>query len=169
MSKALQYKDSVTINGFFCLRGYDREGHLVIEDTEEPNMIMEVSKEALAHLIGGDEAEQSVTHIAFGNVATAPTPSDASIGGIAAESIQVGSNNAEGALVVYKKTVRAVTYPVAGQVAFEWVLDYGEANGLALTEYALMTGTGTMFSRKTRGLITKDSDLALEGIWTIRF
>lgn len=169
MQRAYKHRDSVIINGTFGLRGYDRQGHKVIEYAESPNMIMETSREALAHLIGGDETGQSVSHIAFGSTATAPAPDNASMGGILAENIQEGSNSIEGQLVVYKKTLAAVSYPEAGQVAFDWVLGYGEANGLAMTEYGLITEAGTLFSRKTRGLITKDSDLTLEGTWTIRF
>lgn len=160
--------DTLRMSGVLTLRGYDLQGNLVLKD-DGHNMIMEAAKVTLANLIGGDGSEQVVTSIAFGNDISTPAPDNTQISGIDVGSLTSGINNVEGVLAAYLKNLSGHTYPTPGYVKFSWVLSYGEANGLPITEFGLITSGGTMFARKTRGVITKEADLELYGDWTIRF
>ena len=60
-------------------------------------------------------------------------------------------------------------YPATGQVRFNWSLSTAELNGVAITEFGLLCADGTLFSRKQRKPIEKESDLSLTGSWTILF
>jgi len=153
-----------TLSVKYCNKNGDTV-HLV----EGPNMIMTVAKDTLAHLIGGDTTGKSVTKLALGNSVALPAPDNTTIGGITATSLAAGINTSGGVTCAYLKTIGGHTYPVAGRIAFSWALDYGEANGLEIREYGLLCNDLTLFSRKTRGVVTKSSDLSATGIWTIIF
>lgn len=128
-----------------------RRGRLV-EVIEDANLVVDAAKSQLARLLGGDVSGRSVVSIGFGEGTAAADPDDTAL--------------APGNFV---KPVAAVSYPAAGEVAFSWTLAEGEANGMAITEMGLLTGDGTLFSRKVRAAINKDNDLALSGTWTIIF
>jgi len=158
----------MNLQGELKVRYFDRSGR-VVHNVEGPNMIMTVAKATLAKLIGGDTSGKSVTKLALGNDAAVPSPDNATIGGIVSTSLISGANNVLGITCAYLKTLAGHTYPAEGRIAFEWALDYGEANGLEIKEYGLVCGDLTMFSRKTRGVVTKSSGLSATGIWTIIF
>lgn len=141
--------DQIAMRGDFLLRIY-RKGVLV-EEQHDPNMIMNVARSAMAALIGGAGVGKTITKIGFGTNGSGPTPTD---------TVLTAS---------YSKNVAGVTYPVSGQAAFAWSLATSEANGKAIAELGLICSDGTLFARKTRGVITKDADLSLDGIWTIIF
>lgn len=141
--------EQVSLRGDFRLRVY-RNGVLV-EEQHDPNMIMNVAKDAMARLIGGDVAGKSITSIGFGTNGIGPSPDDTALTG------------------AYSKPVADVTYPATGQAAFSWTLGTSEANGTAITELGLVCEDGTLFARKVRGAINKASDLSLDGVWTIIF
>lgn len=141
--------DLVALRGDFRLRIYRRG--VLVEEQHDKNMIMNMARSAMAALIGGTGAGKSIATIGFGTLGTGPTPDDTALTGS------------------YEKLVAGVTYPAAGQAAFSWVLGTGEANGMAISELGLICGDGTLFARKTRGVINKDTDLSLDGVWTIIF
>lgn len=141
--------EQVPMRGDFRLRIY-RNGVLV-EEQHDPNMIMNVAKDAMARLIGGDGAGKDVSSIGFGVNGIGPNPDDTALTGI------------------YSRPVTGVTYPATGRAAFAWTLGTSEANGMAITELGLLCGDGTLFARKTRGVINKEADLSLDGVWTIIF
>lgn len=141
--------EQIAMRGDFRLRIY-RNGVLV-EEQHDPNMIMNVAKDAMAKLIGGSGTGKTITKIGFGTSSTGPTPTDTAL-----------ANS-------YSKAVSAVAYPTTGQVAFSWTLGTSEANGKAIAELGLVCSDGTLFARKVRGVINKDADLSLEGTWTIIF
>lgn len=141
--------EQIAMRGDFWLRIY-RNGVLV-EEQHDPNMIMNVAKDAMAKLIGGSGSGKTITKIGFGTSTTGPTPTD------------TGLANS------YSKNVSTVAYPATGQVAFGWTLGTSEANGKAIAELGLICSDGTLFARKVRGAINKDADLSLEGTWTIIF
>lgn len=142
-------KEQVAMRGDFRLRIY-RNG-VLIDEQHDPNMIMNVAKDAMARLIGGDGAGKTITKIGFGSNGVGPSPNDTTL-----------TNQ-------YSKPVTSVTYPATGQAAFSWTLGTSESNGLAITELGLVCSDGTLFSRKTRGAINKAADLSLDGVWTIIF
>jgi hypothetical protein len=160
--------DLINVQGILSVTAIDRQGNIV-DHFIDGNMIMSVAKETLAHLIGGDVTGKSVTKIALGNSDTTPSPDNTSIGGIITTNLSSGLNTANSISVAYLKTLSGHTYPSAGRIAFNWALDYGEANGLEIREYGLICSDLSMFARKTRGVITKGSDLSVSGVWTIIF
>lgn len=141
--------EQIAMHGDFRLRIY-RNG-LLVEEQHDPNMIMNVAKDAMAKLIGGSGSGKTITKIGFGTSSTGPTPADTSL-----------ANS-------YSKNVTSVAYPATGQASFSWTLGTSEANGKAIAELGLICSDGTLFARKVRGVINKDADLSLEGIWTIIF
>lgn len=137
-------------SGHFLLKVYQRG--VLIDTVDEPNLIVDGAKVALAHLIGGDVANRSVTQIAFGTSGAAPAGGNTSITG------------------AFTKAIDTVTFPAAGQVSFNFSLGSGEDNGVAILEFGLITAGGALFARKVRSsALNKASDLSLSGSWVITF
>lgn len=125
---------------------------VLIETFREKNLIVDGYKPTLAHLLGGDVANRSVTQFGVGTNGTAP----------------VAGNTALTA--AYTKALDAVDYPATDRVRFAFSLGSGEANGKAILEFGLFTAGGTLFARKVRAAaLNKESDLAFDGTWTIVF
>ena len=136
--------------GIFTLNIY-RKG-VLIEVYEDKNLVVDLSKQQLARLIGGDVTGRSLTKIGFGTSGTAPA---------------VGNTALTGA---YVNNLGAVTYPATNSVQYAFSLSTSEANGLSILEFGLFTTGNVLFARKTRtGAIVKDSDLSLAGSWRINF
>lgn len=137
--------------GEFHLEVY-RKGEL-IEVYDDKNLVVDASKQQLAHLVGGDVTSRSITKIGFGTGGTAPA---------------VGNTGLTAGF--YSKTLGAVTYPSTNSVQFAFSLGTTEANGLAIIEFGLFCANDVLFARKTRsGAITKDTDLTLSGSWKLNF
>jgi hypothetical protein len=141
--------DTVGLKGIFEIKVY-KKGSL-IDTYREDNMIMNIAKEALAKLIGGDGSGKTITKIGFGTNGSGPTPEDTTL------------TNA------YIKNITSKTYPQVNQVRFTWSLATSEANGKSIREFGLICSDNTLFARKTRGVIEKSDDISLEGSWTIIF
>jgi hypothetical protein len=125
-----------------------------IEDVEEQNLIVTVGRTQLAHLLAGDLTGKQVTKIAFGTSGVVPALSNTQI------------TNA------FTKNLLGFSYPAAGQVKFNWNLTTAEANGKAILEFGLICADATLFSRRIRESgkpINKESDISLDGNWTIIF
>lgn len=145
----MNFKDSGSIRGEFSLKVYKKG--VLIEEYTDSNLIMNVAKDALARLIGGDGSGKTITKIGFGTNGTAPTPDDTAL------------TNA------YIKPITSRSYPQTGHVTFTWRLETTEANGKQIREFGLLCSDNTLFARKTRGAIEKADDISLEGTWTIIF
>jgi hypothetical protein len=125
-----------------------------VEETEEPNLIVAAGKEQTARLLGGDAAGRSIAGISFGTGGSLPVLADTVIAG------------------AFTKNIDSVDYPSPGQARFNWTLSTKESNGKAILEFGLVCGNGTLYSRRVRESgkpINKESDLSLEGSWTIEF
>ena len=170
MSKSpVAFKDfNTSLAGLLNIRIKDKNGDVVSKFSDH-NMIMTASKGVLAQLIGGDGGSSAVTQIVVGNNNTLASPDNTSIGGIPATSLSAGMNVLNSQNVAFLKTLDTHSYPSEGRVMFSWSLDYGEANGLEIYEYGLVCEDLTLFSRKTRGIITKSAGMAMDGDWTIIF
>ena len=142
-------EETMAVKGYLNVQIY--RGGVLIDQWEDKNMILSVARSALAALLGGAESGKVINRIGFGTSGTAPTPSDATL------------------TSSYVRSVGAITYPAAGQVRFAWSLAGSEANGKAIREFGLICTDGTLFSRKVRGAIEKESDISLTGTWTISF
>jgi hypothetical protein len=149
-----------------------RKAGEVIEVYEDHNLIVNNAKLLLAHLLGGDTTGKSVTKIGFGTNNASPLPDDAALKN------------------PYVKSVKTISYPgfvteevnwgpILGtndlilpwygyQVQFDWELTTTEDNGHAISEFGLISGNNTLFSRKSRSSpIVKESDISIEGSWII--
>jgi uncharacterized protein YdhG (YjbR/CyaY superfamily) len=72
----------------------------------------------------------------------------------------------------YDRDISGYSFPASNEVRFDWELPVDEDNGKAIVEFGLLTADGTLFARKVRkgGLpIYKESDISIEGTWTIIF
>lgn len=138
-------------SGFFILEVF--KGGKLVEVFEEQNLIVDGSKQIHAKLLGGSVANQSLTQIGFGAGTSSP----------------VSGNTGLSAGAFYK-AFDSVTYPASNQVRFAFSLGTSEANGIAISEFGLLTPTNVLYARKTRNSpLNKDSDLTLSGTWTISF
>lgn len=136
--------------GHFLLKVFHRG--VLVDQVDEPNLIVVGSKLAHARLLGGDVTDRSVEQIGFGTSGTAPASGNTSLTGI------------------YAKEVDDVDYPNTNEVRFHFSLDASENNGMAIMEFGLLTGGGALYARKVRAsALNKDADLALAGTWTIEF
>jgi hypothetical protein len=128
-----------------------RNGKLV-ESFKEDNLVVEAGRNKQARMLGGVTGLH-VTKIGFGSNGTDPAPGDTVIANM------------------FSKNITAVSYPSTTQVRFSFVLTEAEANGLSIREFGLICADGTLYARRTRGgkVIDKDSDLSIEGQWTIYF
>lgn len=136
--------------GLFTLRVYQR-GRL-IEEIEEHNLVVDLSKQTQAHLIGGDVANRSITQFAVGTNGAAPVGGNTAITG------------------AFTKALDGVTYPATNQVRFAFSLATTEANGVAILEFGLLTAGGVLFARKVRSVaLNKANDISFAGGWTISY
>jgi hypothetical protein len=154
----LTFTDYVEEQGKKSLRGILRytifKNGVPIEDVEEQNLIVTVGRTKMARLLAGDVAGNHVSKIAFGTNGTAPALTDTQI------------------TSAFTKNLLGFSYPAAGQVKFNWNLTTTEANGKAILEFGLICEDLTLFSRRIRESgkpINKESDISLEGDWTIIF
>lgn len=145
----MKFDDAQALKGELVVRVW-RRGELLATYADR-NMIMLAAKDALARLIAGDGAGKTVTKIGFGTDGRGPSPDDAALTG------------------AYVKALTGHAYPEVGQVRFDWRLDTTEANGMGIREFGLITADDVLFARKTRAVIEKDSDISLDGTWTIIF
>jgi hypothetical protein len=125
-----------------------------LEDVNDHNLIVTVGRTQIARLLAGNLTGKQVTKIAFGTNGTEPELSDTSIAN------------------AFTKNLIGSSYPAAGQVKFDWNLTTEEANGKAILEFGLICEDLTLFSRRIRESgkpINKESDISLEGDWTIIF
>jgi len=129
-----------------------RRNGALIEDVDEQNIIVDLSKQIHAKLLGGNVAGQSVTQIGFGTSGAAAAAGNTSL------------------TDAYVKAIDSVTYPATNKVQFNFSLGSGEANGKAILEFGLFIAAGTLYARRIRtSALNKDSDISLSGSWTITF
>jgi hypothetical protein len=123
----------------------------IVEKYEDNNLVVNTGRTAVMELLGAADPDKQLTQIAFGTNGTAPAGTDTAITG------------------AFTKNLGTVTYPTATSVKFDWTLGALEGNGIAITEVGLLCFDGTLFARKTREVINKNSDIILNGSWIISF
>lgn len=142
-----QHKESAVLKGVFHC-DVKRNG-VLIETIHNNNLIVDDGKHEVARLIGGARTT-GITKIGLGSGSAAPAAGDTTLTNL------------------YTKAMGTIEYPANGQVRFNWFIDYGESNGLSVREFGLFFSDDTLFARFVRGsAIVKDSDITLEGQWTI--
>jgi hypothetical protein len=138
------------LKGVFTLKKFDLEGNL-IEEFEELNLIVDKARFNMARLISASTNPYYISSIGFG----------------------LGTTDADVADLVLTSSITkgfdSITYPDATSVQFNWSLDETEGNGMAITEFGLLSNNGDLFARKVRAAINKEADFTLTGAWKIFF
>lgn len=142
-------KDRIQIIGKFEMNVY-KKGKLV-EHYVDNNLVVTAGKEKMCMLLADDGATNFIQSISFGTSTINPTVADTTI------------------TDDFTKSILGYSYPSAREVQFNWELETTEANGKAISEYGLLCADSTLFARKIRGIINKESDVFLSGNWTIEF
>lgn len=136
-------------SGLLTLRIY-RRGELLEE--EGHNLVVDNYKQIHARMLGGDVTNRSIVKIGFGISSAAPAPGNTSL------------------TSAFVKAVDSVSYPASNRVQFNFSLGTDEANGKAIMEFGLLTGSDLLYARKTRSsALNKESDISLTGSWRIDF
>jgi hypothetical protein len=150
IGSAMRFADRPRMKGILKYTVFKND--VPLETVEDHNLIVNVAREQMAHLIAGDEENRQIAKIAFGTSGITPVVSDTAI-----------TNP-------FIKNIISHTYPEQGQVCFNWELLVTEDNGMAILEFGLLTEDGGLFSRRIReNPIYKESDISIEGQWTIIF
>jgi len=123
----------------------------IIEKYEDHNLVVNTGRTSVMQLLGSADSDKQLTQIAFGTNGTAPAGTDTAITG------------------AFTKNLGTVSYPTITSVKFEWSLGALEGNGIAISEFGLMCFDDTLFARKVREVINKNSDIILNGAWVISF
>lgn len=142
-------QSTIKAKGIVTERLY-KNGQLIATHTS-PNLILNNAGTILAKLLGNGDASQQITQVGFGEGTAVPTPNDTALTNATFTAVQ------------------SANVSVAGQVTFNYLLDYADANGQTITERALAIADNTLFSRIVRPAIAKDANLAISGEWTIIF
>ena len=145
----MNFKDKFQLRGDFEIRVF--KNGIEVEHYRDSNMIMDSARDALARLVGGKGSGKTITRIGVGVNGDGPNPEDSEL------------KNA------YIKNISDASFPGIGEVCFSFSIGRGEANGKGLREFGLICSDGTLFARRTRGLIEKEDDIEINGTWTIRF
>jgi hypothetical protein len=145
-----KHVEEIPMQGIFELKVF--QAGKLIEETAEKNLIVNGARLQMARLIAGDFTGRNISKIAFGTSGTEPDPADSVI-----------ANQ-------WVKNISGFSYPQSGRVQFDWELLITENNDMAIFEFGLLTLDGTLFARKTRANpIHKESDISIEGHWSIIF
>ena len=129
----MRFEDTTPLRGEFVLS--IRRNGVEVESYADRNMIMSSARDALARLLGGDGSGKMITHIGVGTDGNGPEPGDTAL------------------TSAYKKRLSGHSYPSTGRVAFSFTIGKAEANGKKIREFGLLCSDGTLFSRKTRGVV----------------
>ena len=124
---------------------------VVLEKYVDANLVVNGGRTAVMQLIGAANAGKQLTKFGVGTNGTAPTGADNALTGS------------------FVKPLGAVSYPTISSVKFDWNLGASEANGIDIRELGIFCNDDTLFARKTRELINKNSDIILNGSWLISF
>jgi len=145
-----RFDEKVPLRGTFEMKVF-KSGKL-IEEIRDDNLIVNIARNQMAHLVAGEVTGRNIAKIAFGTSNTEPNAADAII-----------TNQ-------WAKAISGFSYPESGKVQFDWELLVTENNGMAILEFGLLTEDGKLFARKIRtNPIHKASDISIEGHWTLIF
>lgn len=138
------------IRGVFSFEKRNLKGE-IIETYQSENLIVDKGRESMAKLISAAPNPYYINEIGFGLGTTAAVVGDTAL------------------TTPTTKAFDSVEYPDATSVKFNWSLDITECNGMAITEFGLISDNGDLFARKVRAAINKENDFTLTGSWKIYF
>lgn len=134
------------------LRLVIRKHGQVVEINDEDNLVMDGPRADMAsNLAGVPVTILPVTHVAVGTNGTAPAGQDQAI-----------TNP-------FSKPLLQVSRPSPTVVVCTFQILSSDANGLAIREFGLLRSDGSLYARQTRNgkVIEKDSDIEIDGEWTL--
>ena len=149
MSNSKFTGDRLTGKGTVTLKIYE-DGKLR-EVQELHNLIVTVGKERVCQFLG-NAAPSGLTQIQAGTNGMATSLTDTAIAG--------------GATPVAFTTV---SYPAPGSILINFTIGTGDANGITIQEFGLLTADSVLFSRIVRPAIVKTSAISIVGTWQIEF
>lgn len=138
------------LKGRFEMFVSDLSGN-IIEHYIDENLVVNGGRTTVMLLLGSASSAKQLTKLSVGTNGTPPVGTDTAITG------------------AFTKNLGTVSYPTISSVKFDWTLGAGEANGIAISEFGLLCTDNTLFARKVREVINKNSDIILTGNWTISF
>lgn len=140
------FKDTLKVTGKLRLKVF--ENGVLIQDYEGPNLVVKGGKQSILNILDSGGPGFFIQNIAFGTNGTAPADSDNTITG------------------AYQKPILGNVVLVP-DITFNFDLLSGEANGMTIQEFGLMTNTAVLFARKTGISINKTASVTIAGAWTI--
>jgi hypothetical protein len=143
--------EKLQIKGVFYLEKICAKTGEILEIYTDNNLVVNGGRSAVCTLLGAGGTTKQLTQIAFGTNGTAPIGTDSGITG------------------AFTKSLGAVSYPTISSVKFDWTLGALEGNGININEVGILCTDNTLFARKVRQTISKNSDIILNGSWTISF
>jgi len=138
-----------------------------VTNFSEHNLVVQMSNNILAGLMGGDLG--CIDRICLGNSPVTETLEDTTISLLDTDTLVMGDTQEAGVNIAFTQPMNSHEYLAPNIIQFNWEVGYNQANGIDIAEYGLCNTEGMMFSRKVRGRIEKTEDLALNGTWTIEF
>lgn len=139
------------LKGLFYLEVICAKTGKIIETYQDNNLVVNGGRTAVVTLLGAATSGKQLTKLSVGTNGTAPVGTDSAITG------------------AFTKNLGTVSYPTISSVKFDFQLGATDANGIAIREFGIVCADNTLFARKTRELINKNSDIILNGSWTISF
>lgn len=140
-------QDTLKLKGIVHLKIYEH-GRLIEERTIN-NLVVNIGKGTVCANISVSTPSNIVTQIGAGTSATTATLADTALTGSAAIALS------------------APTYPTGQSVQWPFTFGTGDANGITIQEFGLLTTGGALFSRITIAPIAKTSAISIVGTWTI--
>ncbi|MDR1120894.1 MAG: DUF5977 domain-containing protein [Dysgonamonadaceae bacterium] len=139
--------DTLSLAGILHLHLYNKKNELLWK-TKEGNLIVTLGYHTVAKALAGVQ-NSHISQIAIGANGAPPEESDLRI----TDSLLFD--------------VKRITYPKPGIVRFHFEIGYGEAIGVSIREFGLITAGNKLFSRKVREVIEKTEDFRIAGYWDI--
>jgi len=139
----------IQAKGRVFLQARDEQGALVWE-IDNPNTVVNLGRECLAHLLAGDTTNRIVTKIGFGTSNATTLPTTTALTG------------------AFLKAIDGATYPTQTSVQFTFSLGASENNGMQVEELGLLTANNTLFAR-FRQSFQKTAGVTINGLWQITF
>jgi hypothetical protein len=142
--------EAINFKGRFELTVTDLSGN-VLEHYVDKNLVVNAGRTVVMQLLGNAPSPKRIAKLSVGTNGTAPDGADTTI-----------TNS-------FAKNLTGLSFPTISSIRFDWTLGAGEANGILIKEFGLLCADNTLFARKVREGINKNSDIILNGNWTISF
>lgn len=140
----------ISVSGRLRLRIHHIDGS--VEHYDQRNMLMAYTVQRLIDAITTSEPDTDfIVKVGYGEGTTAPTPEDTDL------------TNA------FVKNLSNLDTTTPGVITATFTLESGEGNGLAISEFGLLTTADNLVARRTREPIAKVEGVRIEGTWTITF